>query len=190
MKPIYMAYCTADHTYLAAAGMLKQSLERFSLDYRIIYGPRAENWHEACRVVPREAYKAYMEEARSVVWLDADCTIERDPVLFDDMVADLAIHWVSCRNRWRTGTMFFNRTPGGQEAMQRWADVMDQSPANWSGMTAMRQVIGTMDKLNIHQLPAEYCNIPDIDKCTEPVITHHQASRIIMKHKCNQRGLL
>jgi FkbM family methyltransferase len=177
-EPVFICFYTRDTAYEALAMRLRDTLDAFGLDHRIVGIDSLGAWEHNC------AYKAgfvrdqWRALGRPVVWLDADATIEADPVLLRRCGADFAI----CKYagwEFASGTLFFNATPAAGRLLDRWVERCEADPLIWDQMhlDAAWVDIASREPLITQWLPEPYLHIFDEAGQAPAVITHWQASR-------------
>lgn len=177
-EPVFICFYTRDTAYETLAMRLRDTLDAFGLDQQIVGIDSLGAWERNC------AYKAgfvrdqWRALGRPVVWLDADATIERDPVLLRRCGADFAV----CKYAgWEfgSGTLFFNATQAAGRLLDRWVARCEADPLIWDQMhlDAAWVDIASAEPLITQWLPESYLHIFDETGQEPPVITHWQASR-------------
>lgn len=166
--------------YSFPAQHLKKSLDKFSLPYKIEVFPDRGSWVENC------AYKAEfilknLIENDSIVWLDADCIVHKNPSLFYEIKSDIGFHKFR-GHELLSGTLFFNNTHASRSVVESWILLNEQNPNVWDQRN-LAKAVKEDDGLEIYELPPEYCFIFDLGRQVygelDPVIEHFQASRRI-----------
>lgn len=194
-KFIIGAFYTTNTVYVdIVQKYLIPSIERFNLDCDIIPVQRKGSWLDNVALKPSIILKLLHEyKDRTLVFLDADCTIEQYPILFDSVSDyDIGFHMLDWRTWYNypdsttkellTGTMFFNYSDALVTLIEHWID--DLKINNIWEQKSLQQVIKKFaPMLKIYELPLEYCyiktlpsgQVPNV-KC-DPIILHHQVSR-------------
>jgi adenosyl cobinamide kinase/adenosyl cobinamide phosphate guanylyltransferase len=173
-----MVYVNA-HTpnYKQIAQKLKDSLKAFNLQNEVVEFESRGSWVQNC------LYKAeFIQEMQAkhgkVVWLDADCQVLQEPVLFDCITEDIGYHLFKNKEV-LSGTLFFNDTQNAKDLLTAWVNKNNKHSSTWDQKnlaTVLKEV-----EHNACYLPPEYCFIFDLSRkyygSINPVIEHYQASR-------------
>jgi len=133
----------------------------------------------------------------SLVFLDADATIERYPQLFHEIPEeyDIAFHTLNWETWYGykgdktrellTGTMFFRPNKVVEDLCKEWYE--EAMKTNEWEQKVLARVIKNHN-VKVYELPVEYCYVATrpqgqepLVKC-EPVILHHQKSRIYKRN--------
>jgi len=175
---------------------LSESCKKLNITSHVFSTPNYGTWHrnvaEKPRVI-REMLDLLLESDECLVFLDADCTIEKYPALFKTIPEeyDIAFHTLNW-NTWYgykdnpakmellTGTMFFRNRQKVKDLCAEWYDVA-QKTREWE-QKVLSSIIHKYN-LKIYPLPIEYCYIVSRPKGqkplveVDPVIIHYQKSR-------------
>lgn len=177
-EPVFICFYTRNTAYEGLAQRLRLSLEKYGLDYKIVAVDTMGSWEHNCAYKARFVREQWGELGRPVVWLDADATVESDPVLLRRCGADFA---VSKTHGWEfgSGTVFFGATPAAGRLLDRWVLRCEADPLLWDQMhlDAAWADIASEEALITQWLPKSYLYIFDHERDVAPVITHWQASR-------------
>jgi len=171
-EPTYVSFYTPE--YQSYADNLEDSLRKYNLKYEIRKIERLGNWEKNCNYKP-VFIKEMMEKYKTpIVWLDADATVESYPLLFDNITADVAVHFRR-GHELLSGTIFLNNTDEARQLVNLWVKESQLKPQELDQVSLKHSVDCWKGKLK--KLPERYCNIYDLMNVPNPVITHHQASR-------------
>jgi SAM-dependent methyltransferase len=185
-EPVFVCFYTRDTPYQALAARLEASLHRFGLDHRIVGIDPLGSWERNCAMKARFVRDQWRELGRPVVWLDADATVEADPVTLRRCGADFAI---AKTHGWEfgSGTVFFGATEAAGRLLDRWVLRCEADPLLWDQMhlDAAWADVASTEPLITQWLPQSYLFIFDHPPERPPVITHWQASR---DHKATVSG--
>jgi hypothetical protein len=142
-------------------------------------------------------------DSRNLVYVDVDAEVLQYPDLFNNIPEeyDIALHFLehkswygklnSDKKELLTGTIFFRNNKKVKDFLKLWYIMSLENMNNKkSGQKTLESLYEEKQlHLNIYNLPIDYCYIdslpnkkPPLVKCENPVIIHHQASRI-MKRK-------
>ena len=171
--PIFVSFF-AGPGYDREAAELVKTLDRFGLQYEVRELPDAGGWEANCGRKPE--YLLQMMDAypgESLVWVDADARIRREPTLFDSLDCDLAAHWKD-GTELLSGTLYVG--PSARPLLESWRDGCRANPGEWD-QKVLQQIVEGARSYRISTLPAEYTAIFDAEMCESPVIEHMQASR-------------
>lgn len=211
---IFVACYTLDTAYEAEAKKLRASLEHHGLRHDIQGYESRGSWMANVHYIPifcREMLRKHPGE--SIVYLDADCIVQRFPVLLFDLDqaegVDFAVYHLARpqpptmkrdpKNRYRQievphppwrelldGTMYFRNTRESRDLVDQWI-AQDEREPNKFEQKVLEEMLPSAD-IKWSSLPAEYCFIFDNDiqkgeAKEEPVIVHYQASRRLRKNQ-------
>jgi len=175
---------------------LKQSVNKWDLDILCSEVHNQGSWYKNVAEKPQvilnmlEQLKDLQKD--SLVFLDADATIERYPQLLYDIPEeyDIAMHYLNWETWYGyrgdktrellTGTMFFRPRKVVIDLCEEWYEKARKT--NTWEQKILADIIEKYD-IKIYKLPVEYCYVVSrpqgqepLVKC-EPVILHHQKSR-------------
>lgn len=177
-EPVFICFYTRNTPYEALAARLEASLDQFGLDHRIVGVEPLGSWERNCAMKARFVRDQWRELGRPVVWLDADATVDADPVTLRRCGADFAI---AKTHGWEfgSGTVFFGATEAAGRLLDRWVLRCEADPYLWDQMhlDAAWADIASSEPLITQWLPQSYLFIFDHEPERAPVITHWQASR-------------
>lgn len=180
---------------------LRESLKKYNIPCLIDIIPNEGGWLKNVAnkpaIIKRQLIS--MDKDECLVFLDADCTIEQYPILFDEIPKeyDIAFHTLSW-SQWYghskdfkellSGTMFFRNNEIVKRLCDAWYNESKKGLV-WE-QKALENIINIFD-IKIYSLPLEYCYIknrpgglPPLVKL-DPVILHHQVSREYKKSLIN-----
>jgi hypothetical protein len=185
---LVIAYYTAKTDYAFEARRLIDSIELLGLSYdvREIYslGSWQANTHFKAEFLQSMA-REYRD--RRLLYLDADAVIRKEPILLDEIVTDIAVHYrkhLSAPDDKRyellSGTIYLCPNSRSLGLLDRWIAENREHPDPWDQVN-LAEAIRNTPELHVFELPPEYTFIfdtmrqeyPDAD----PVIEHFQASR-------------
>lgn len=186
------------HSYAGIArDHLLASLSRLGILAHVDELPDADTWQRgtfAKASVIRDAYVALWP--KSVLWLDADACVHRDPRPYFDHLTpqyDVSAFWH--HNAYCSGTLWF---AGGREHVRQllddWVAACDAVESGYSGsdQDVLTSIID--DRVVIDALPLAYIWIDDIFRRSYgPLpddaifVSHHQASRATDKSRSPSR---
>ena len=199
---LYVSYYTKETPYKEVMDTyLLPSLKKWDLPYRICSVPNLGNWNLNTKFKAEFLLMMFELYKQDLIFLDADATIEADPVLFNQLpskthiaahLLDWGLHWQGkSTNRLDllSGTMFFKYCPLMIEITKEYIQKVKESP-QWEQKT-LQAIVDNHKELNFYNLPPHYCAIQkrngEVAPYMEPpIILHHQVSRQL-KSKVNKR---
>lgn len=195
---IYVSYATAGVYEDVMEKHLHPSLHRWDLPHDITVIPDPKNWQVATHY-KATFLKAMLEKHKQpVVFIDADGSVERFPVLFSSLNCDIALHILDWNFQWRnqqgnpkreylSGTLYLNYSRLVLRLMDDWINLNKQSTdLEQRHLQKLLEGIPWKDLLTISNLRPEYCVIPMQSgklpyhylNGEKPVIRHYQVSRL------------
>lgn len=197
MTPIIVSYGTPHYHDLLAR--LTAGLESHDVEHEVEHTPDLGSWQRNC------AYKSrFIEKMRNkhknrpVVWIDADATIERNPLplFLDYQVRDIDIAarmtdnpdhpW----NRVMSGTVYFGTRTRVDHLVRRWKHHCMVKPHRWDQVSLALAIEEKFNGEPYVAVPLDepYCAVAG-RRTTQhpPVIVHWQASRTL-KHLVGDAG--
>jgi hypothetical protein len=189
MNIIYVSFVTKNSPYeKVVEDYLLPTLKKFNLPYDIDYIETKKSWMENIQYKPTFLKNMLLKHKCPIVSLDADATIEKDPVLFNTISEhDIGAFyldwkmWYSSRYDKKEllgGTLYFNYNDKVLAFLDKWIQKQNEK-MQWAQRVLQQLVLENPD-IKIYSLPIEYCFIdsnkfPNLKK--EAVIIHHQLSR-------------
>ena len=202
---IFVSYYTKNTPYEKIMNTyLLTSLKRWNLKYDIEIINDMGSWQKNTHYKAEFCKKMLLKHKQSIVFLDADATIENYPMLFNFLNTfdyDIALHYLDWYKFWRkkegqnkrealSGTLYLNYNKKVLEFLDEWIE-LNKVSTKWEQQNMQEILEKWKDKLQIYNLPAEYCTIilfngklPEHYLTEKPVIIHHQVSRQF-KHRKN-----
>ncbi len=184
MRPIYTCFYSLGSLYEVEAARLRYSLDLLDLPHDLCGVPSMGDWRTNTQMTVRHILtmmEAYPD--RPIVQLDADAIVMRTPTLFEDgLDCDVAGHFRR-GHELLNGTLYIAPTEGARQVMEKYRDGVAAHPEHRNEQYWLQVAVEELrDVVRFHDLPPEYCWIPDImrDDLPEgvtPIIQHHQASR-------------
>ena len=165
---------------------LKPGLEKYGLQYTLVERPSCGgDWRKnasAKATVIKEQYAIH--GAGGLVWLDADASIERFPVMFAGLRkrpdVDFAAHWLNNKEL-ISGALYFGPGEAASRLVKKWARDCEAKPVKYTtGDQRHLQNIAEEFVCKQERLPGSYCKIfdrPEQAHITHPAIIQHQESR-------------
>jgi hypothetical protein len=191
---IYISYYTKNTPYeKVMKKYLLPTLKKFKLPYDIEGIINLGSWQKNTHIKAKFIKKMLLKHKQPVIFLDADATIEREPVLFETLKDyDIAVHYFDWMKFWRgvknspkretlSGTMYLNYNKNVLNFLDKWIEINDKN-TRWEQKNMKEALAICGNKLKIYDLPIQYVaiikfngKVPNYIK--NPVIIHHQASR-------------
>jgi len=172
---------------------LKKSLEKYTFPTHIVGIENKGSWYKNTAEKARIILEYLENNVNDVVYLDADATIEQDPVLFSKIpqTYDVACHILDWNNWYGysnfnptrellTGTLFLRNNKTVRELCKDWYNTAIKS--NMWEQKALQNLL-EMTQIKLYELPLEYCYMKSLPDGRQPliklnpVILHHQVSR-------------
>jgi glycosyltransferase involved in cell wall biosynthesis len=174
---IYVSMFTENTPYEEEVKILKSSLDKFGLPYEIVKLRNQGSWEKNTQMKPSVLKSVMDKYNKDVVWIDADAEILENPELFYKLNCDMSFHHLKEWDEKMTGTMYFKNNLISREVINKWINVNETN--NLPDAQNFQKVMEEQRGLKIVDLPVEYINVQDIQflQCSDPIITHHQASR-------------
>jgi hypothetical protein len=179
--PMVVSFYTLGTAYEAEAEGLRAGCESLGIacDVRGV-APRG-SWEANCAMKAEFVRERWREHAVGVVWVDADARFARPPDLLRAGGFDFAVH--RCDGwQFASGTVCFWPTPRAGALLDAWADACAADPRRWDQVSLdlawERTLPGGLRTLWLPQAYTKIFDRPPQDPSgSDPVITHHQASR-------------
>jgi SAM-dependent methyltransferase len=195
VKTPYRVICfhTPDPLYSAAAAKLTASLQAQGVDHRVVVLESSDGWEATCSRKAAFVRQQWEDSDRPVVWLDADATVEKDPVLFAALDCDFAAHKF---DGWQlaSGTLYFGKTDLARQLLDQWVMRCQADPLGWDQdhLQSAWCDISASSPLRTIWLPRPYLQIFDAPRPVdeEPVVVHWQASRKLGKQAAKVEPLV
>lgn len=177
---------------------LEKSLKKFQVKPLVTETENYGNWTRNVAEKPKAVLDQLdqIDKDECLIFLDADCIVEKWPILFEEIPLDedIAYHTLSWKQWYGyqtetlellTGTMFFRNNYRVRELCEHW-----HQEAIKSGLWEQQvlQSIIESHHISIYHLPLSYCymnsrpgGLPPLHKIGEPYIIHYQKSRELKK---------
>jgi hypothetical protein len=179
MKPWrVVSFHTDDNLYNWHVERLRESLVDHGIENYLEEIPRDNGWIHHVNYKPVFILKCLEMFEENIVWLDADAVVQQYPALFDDIDADIAVHYKDGKEL-LSGTVFIANNDGGRKIVQEWVELRDRLKNDPHAVDQqMLQTVLSTGKHLVRKLPAPYTLIFDLmSHLGPPVIEHFQASR-------------
>jgi len=199
---IFISYYTKGNYEKVINEYLLPSLKKYNLVYDIKAIEDLGNWQKNTHFKATFIKKMLLKHKQSIVFLDADATIEDYPMLLlvGDLYCnyDIALHYLDWYKFWRkidgqkkrealSGTLYLRYNEKILQFLDEWIKENNRTIA-WEQKNMQWVLRNWKKKLKIYELPAEYCaiklhngEIPYYYLTEKPVILHHQISRKLRK---------
>lgn len=179
---IFVSFFTKNTGYEQEVQNLIRSLDEHQLR-RVIYPIRSlGSWQANTQHKAVIIKQALSELDENIVYVDADAIVRRKPTLFDDIQADIGVHFRNGKEL-LGGTIFLRNRRNVRTLVDRWVSRNQRHQNTWDQQNLAEVIKQSLDlKLSIFDLPPSYTQIFDTMKHNgEPVIEHFQASRRFRK---------
>ena len=191
---IIISYATKNTPYEEVLKTrLLPTLKKFNLKYDIAYPEDQGSWQRNTHIKAKIIKDMLIKHKQSVVFLDADATIERYPELLYKLEDydisyhsfDFDFYWHhnegSPRREVLSGTLYLNYNEKVLKFLDEWIE-MNKINTQWEQKNLQAILKKWEGRLKIYPLPLSYIaivkggdRVPDFIK--NPYIIHHQASR-------------
>ena len=195
-----ISYYTPDYKSIYEK-YLKSSLENLPIKYAILPIFHLNTWKETTKYKPIFILNCLNKLNTDVVYCDVDATINKYPILFDNIPIeyDLGVHYLDWmlqfgnknKKELLTGTLYFRNNDKIRLLIHEWIDISKQMGRD--DQKPLDIALKNLPNIKIFELPREYCYITSnpiiINKgkpkviLENPIISHYQASRGLRK-KC------
>lgn len=162
--PLFISFYTED--YAEPALKLQSKLRALGRPNRIQKVSDTGSWKQNIRRKPTIILEM-MTEARqydSIVWLDADAILRKDPVLFDSITEDVGLYFYEREKAGDreplAGTMFFRNSKKVRLFLKSWASKVAKTPVHMKRPD--QQLMRTMlpkSGLSVCELPQAYSQL-------------------------------
>ena len=185
--PVFTSFYTRNTGYETVVVHLIETLEKFKLPYHIEAIDSFGKWTYNCAYKPFHISKVMKIYERSIVWIDADATIERDPVLFrienNVVLKSVGCHFLKINKKGKktnellSGTLFIRNDDVSTNIIDEWKALCESDRNVWDQQNL--QKIYNTASIHFGNLPITYIKIFDYKSQSgvNPVIQHWQASR-------------
>jgi len=185
--PLFVTFWTDDY-YQEQTERLAASCRAWGVDLQAFHVDDRGSWVLNCAAKAEVVLTALDEfPDRDLVFVDADAELVRAPTLFLDLEADVAAH-LKDGQELLSGTVYFRNCEATRRLVRRWIALGRDQVDAWDQKTlwtALQEAQAT--GLLFRQLPPEYTFIFDTMARAypdaEPVILHHQASRLVKQRE-------
>ncbi len=180
-NPLFISFYTPDYKEPALA--LKAKLLEFGKKVRFQEVEDTGSWKQNIRRKPTIIVEMMTAAQKydSIVWLDADAILVRDPILFDDITEDVAFYFYERKaagdREPLAGTMFFRNTKKVRKFLNSWARKVHHAKMHMKRPD--QQYMRTMlpkSGLTVYELPYSYSRLWTDKKQHGGVIRHQRWS--------------
>lgn len=187
-QPIFVAFYTKDTGYEEEIKKLIGDFKRFKLEYEIEEIENLGEWQRNVKykaVLMKKILNKYPD--RNLVYLDSDTRIWKVPVLFSNLDADIAMHYIdwskykeslSSHLQLNGAVVYLANNAKVRNFLDIWIHRNKMNP-DMTDQKILEELLGQRtEEINMYNLPPEYCKIFDLMvEVTDPVIEQYQASR-------------
>jgi hypothetical protein len=152
--PLVVSFYTED--YARHAKRLTEELKKLKLDHHIVKLDPIGEWIDNTRLKGELVLNTLKRNKRSVLWVDADSSVHKEPKLLNLIDADFAA-WAKTGERpWAVGHLWFNYTPKGIELCEKWAKYCKEAPQGVSDEWALEKAWQEVKDVKSFNLPRDY----------------------------------
>jgi len=164
MKPIVISFYTDDHHYPQAARKLMAQCAALGLDHDIQQLESDRDWLKNTCKKPAYILDRLRAHRQPVLWIDADCSLMREPVDVYGATEDVGLVRMPgrCMKPWYVATMWFNYTEATLRLVERWV-VATGSCSDHSAFYEIGEA-GALDEVSIRVLPKSYCAVTRMER--------------------------
>lgn len=179
-KPLFCSFATPN--YAAHLERLRASAVALGIDLTYQYLADNGKWVENCALKPRYIRSVIIANpGRRIIWVDADAEFKSVPTYFDTIPDDIDCAFaVRGGKEVLSGTVYIGATDMGLNLVDNWCIDQERRKDVWDQKVLAQVAARTKYRTAI--LPPEYTFIFDLTAKEypglEPVILHHQASRV------------
>lgn len=178
--PVIISYYTIDTVYEEEVKKLISSLENFKLPYQIYGVPTLGSW------LNNTGYKAEFVESmlyivdRPCVWLDADCEVIKEPVLFKQLLQDKVSMGVYIRGddknpNLNSSTIYIGNDEFCKQTVEKWVKRMKDTKYKIWDQKCLEHVY--LENPNMFfKIPPEYAKKAKMGKKKTSVIFQNNIS--------------
>lgn len=165
--------------YIPHANRLKASCDKFDIPHLIEALPCQGTWEENCAEKPNFILEKLNSLKTPVLWVDADAEILRPLGPFEGDFSTIINLDLSETHPSRVVSSVVYATQKALPIIERWAHISKTFGGKEWDQVALREALKNE---NAQPLPKEYSMIIDrLKEGDEPIIVHHQASRLMKK---------
>lgn len=191
-KPLIVSFYTKGTLYEKEAETLKNSLDKLGLEYEIVEMPNLGSWQKNCCMKPKFLLDKLEEHKRPLIWTDVDSVVLKNPEILLECTADCALRVddhvePTDPSKILSGTMFFNNTFSAKKLLNFWMKECErqlEKKEKVYDQDCLRKVVLHYPTIvEMKRLPISYVKVvdrkEDMERDTENVIVHYQASRLL-----------
>lgn len=199
-KLLYITFYTEGHYQKIAEENIISSFEKFKLDHIAYSRPNLKDWVLNTRQKIDVIETALLDHPdHDIVYIDADATIESEPILFNSIPdeVDIGLHYLDWHKHYGrntdkgqkellSGTIYLRNSPKITNLVRKWKELT----VNYNWEQRALETLIEAEMINVWELPWEYCYIatrPNGESpaypLENPVIVHYQESRVVKKNK-------
>jgi len=188
MAYIIVSAYTSNTPYEQEVKRLEKNIIKFNLPYKLHPYKSTGDWSKNTHIKAQAILTSLLQQDKDVVWIDADASLVKNPVFFDDLDCDMSCHFLN--SRWDpheliSGTLFFKNNDKAKKIVGDWIN-LNSTNKEWDQKN-LQKIVGADKELKIIPLPQEYIKIDGLGKqqpnMKDPFIVHHQASRKLRNGK-------
>ena len=188
-KWMVVSYYTLGTFYERYAQQFIASMKEHNIVHHVAGVPNLHSWRKNTCYKPTflaECLNSFPDV--DIVWVDCDAEFKQYPILFDTIDCDIAVHNFERRLYLRhskqqlevlSGTVYLRNNEKVRGIVDAWVKECETNPNVWDQKSLEKVLHG-----EYYQLPPEYCTIErTMHRIKNPIILHHQASRLIRSRK-------
>ena len=188
-KWMIASYYTTGTFYEQYAQQFVASMKEHGIIYHVVGVPNLKSWRKNTCYKPTflaDVLKTF--PCTDIVWVDCDAEFKSYPILFDTIDCDIAVHKFERKLYLRhskqtsevlSGTIYLRNNIKVRGIVDAWVKECETNPNVWDQKSLEKVLHG-----EYYQLPPEYCTIErTMHRIKNPIILHHQASRLIRSRK-------
>jgi hypothetical protein len=157
--PTFATFYT-DDAYLEVSRRLERCCRLFGLPFLRVRGEDLGSWQRNCNQKPRLLLDVRRQLRGPVVWLDADCIIQRRPALLLEEHDDDALLWLggvcNTEDYISSQTTWWNDSPAALGMIEGWAALSLEHPGSLADPLLKRICTAWRGRAAIGRLPDAY----------------------------------
>ena len=178
--PVVISYYTIDTVYELEVQKLMASLDTFKIPYQIYGVPTLGSWLNNTGFKAEFVRDVMKIVDRPCVWLDADCEVVKEPVLFTQLLERKVSISVYIRGddnepNLNSSTIYFGNDTFCKETVESWVDEMKKSDYRIWDQKCL-EFVYKRNPEKFHKIPPEYAKKAKMGKKKTSVIFQNNIS--------------
>lgn len=178
--PVVISYYTIDTVYELEVQKLMASLDTFKIPYQIYGVPTLGSWLNNTGFKAEFVRDVMKIVDRPCVWLDADCEVVKEPVLFAQLLERKVSISVYIRGddnepNLNSSTIYFGNDTFCKETVESWVDEMKKSDYRIWDQKCL-EFVYKRNPEKFHKIPPEYAKKAKMGKKKTSVIFQNNIS--------------